>query len=258
MRITVCELPHGGLTAGRGWQTFGTCLQEQSSEWVVLPEMPFSPWLAATRPGSPERWRSAVAVHDAWIRRLPELPVRVVLGSRPVIDGDRFYNEGFVWHQSSGYRAVHRKYYLPDEAGFWEASWYSRGQGDFDVVEVEGLRIGFQICTELWFGARSREYARQGVHLLVCPRATPAASTDKWIAGGIVAAVVSGAYCVSSNANGPNIEGLPFGGSGWVMEPEEGRVLALTSEEAPMVTVDIDPAWAEQAKHTYPRYVRDA
>jgi N-carbamoylputrescine amidase len=191
------------------------------------------------------------------MRRLPDLPVRVVLGSRPVIDGGRFFNEGFVWQRASGYRGVHRKYYLPDEKGFWEASWSARGGYDFKVAEIEGLRVGFLICTELWFGARARDYARQGVHLLVCPRATPDASTDKWVAGGITAAVVSGGFCVSSNLNGPNIAGLPFGGAGWVIEPEEGRLLGRTSRETPLVTVDIDPARAESAKHTYPRYVRD-
>lgn len=257
MRLTVCEMPHDGLGTEAGWQRLAAGLEAQASEWLLLPEMPFGRWLAGRLPAAPERWRSAVAAHGHWINRLPELPVRVVLGSRPVIDGERFFNEGFVWQRSSGCRAVHRKYYLPDEAGFWEASWYARGEGDFEVVEIEGLRVGFLICTELWFGARAREYARRGIHLLVCPRATPAASTAKWIAGGTTAAVVAGAFCVSSNFNGPNIAGLPFGGSGWVIEPEEGRVLGLTSAETPLLTVAIDPARAESAKHTYPRYVSD-
>ena len=39
-------------------------------------------------------------------------------------------------------------------------------------------------------------------------------------------------------------------------EPEEGQVLATTCDTQPFVTVDIDPAVAERAKHTYPRYVK--
>ena len=257
MRIAVCEFSPHRLASDDGWQSLGERLEAQASEWLLLPEMPFSPWLAGSRPVESKQWRSAVAAHDRWIGRLPLLPVRVVMGSRPVIDGGRHFNEGFVWQRSSGYRAVHRKYYLPDEEGFWEASWYERGEGDFRVVEVEGLRVGFLICTELWFGVRARAYAREGVHLIVCPRATPAASIDKWIAGGITAAVVSGAFCLSSNMSGPNVMGLPFGGVGWVIEPQEGRVLGQTSQATPLVTIDIDPGWAETAKHTYPRYVRD-
>ncbi|MGD9250386.1 MAG: carbon-nitrogen hydrolase family protein [Desulfobacterales bacterium] len=257
MKMTVCELPSDWPTAEHDWQVFKTELGNQASEWVLLPEMPFCNWMAGGRAVDPDRWKVAVEAHDYWIRRLAELPASVVIGSRPVIDGGRFFNEGFIWQKFSGYRAVHRKYYLPNEEGFWEASWYARGEGDFRVVAIDGLQIGFLICTELWFGARAREYARQGVHLLVCPRATPADATDKWIAGGMAAAVVAGAFCISSNFNGPNVEGLPFGGVGWVIEPEEGRVLCRTSQANSIVTIDIDPVWAEKAKQTYPRYVRD-
>ena len=257
MRLTVCELPTDWLVSDDEWQAFGSRLAAQACEWVLLPEMSFGPWLPGTRPADPGRWRSAVEIHDYWIKRLAMLPARVVMGSRPVIANGRFFNEGFIWQRSSGYRAVHRKFYLPDEEGFWEASWYERGDGAFQVVEIEGLRVGFLICTELWFGARARDYARQGVHLLVCPRATPAASTAKWVAGGTTAAVVAGAFCLSSNFNGPNVDDLHFGGVGWVIEPEEGRVMGLTSEEVPLLTMDIDPVWAEKAKSTYPRYVRD-
>ncbi len=257
MRITVCELPTDWLASEDDWQAFGGRLEVQACEWLLLPEMSFGPWLPGTRPVDPDRWRSAVETHDYWVKRLAELPARVVVGSRPVIESGCFFNEGFIWQRSSGYRAVHRKYYLPDEKGFWEASWYERGKGDFRLMDVEGLRVGFLICTELWFGERAREYGRNGVHFIACPRATPAASTAKWLAGGTTAAVVSGAFCLSSNFNGPNIENLPFGGAGWVIEPEEGRLLGLTSEDTPVVTVDIDSAWADRAKQTYPRCVRE-
>jgi N-carbamoylputrescine amidase len=93
--------------------------------------------------------------------------------------------------------------------------------------------------------------------LLVCPRVTPKSSVDKWIAGGRAAAVVSGAFCLSSNLNGPNTESIAFGGAGWVIEPEEGSVWGVTSRSEPFLTVDIDLAEAERAKHTYPRYVSD-
>ena len=70
----------------------------------------------------------------------------------------------------------------------------------------------------------------------------------------IAAAVLAGAFCLSSNRVGPNSEGGPFGGMGWVIDPD-GEILALTSEDAPFATVDIDLGAAEHAKATYPRYV---
>lgn len=71
----------------------------------------------------------------------------------------------------------------------------------------------------------------------------------KWLAGGRAAAVVSGCFCLSSN----RCEGS-MGGMGWLLDPD-GGILALTSEEEPFITMDIDLTAAEEAKHTYPRYV---
>ncbi len=116
---------------------------------------------------------------------------------------------------------------------------------------------GFLICTEIWFTRHARDYGRHGAHIIVCPRVTPASSTDTWIAGGRTTAVVSGAFCLSSNLAGPNIPGSDFGGTGWVIEPEAGAVLGTTSASEPFLTMDIDIGWAEAAKSTYPRYVAD-
>jgi N-carbamoylputrescine amidase len=75
------------------------------------------------------------------------------------------------------------------------------------------------------------------------------------VAGGQAAAVVSGAYCLSSNLAGKTPEGGDYAGVGWIIEPGEGKVLGLTSSGQPFLTLDIDLAEADKAKKTYPRYV---
>jgi len=45
-----------------------------------------------------------------------------------------------------------------------------------------------------------------------------------------------------------------MGGQGWIISPD-GDVLAITSVDRPIVTLEIDLNEAEQAKKTYPRYV---
>jgi N-carbamoylputrescine amidase len=257
LKVTVCELPNQPDRLSEGWQHLAAHTRSVESDLVLLPEMPFSPWLAASRQVDRQRWHQAVNSHRLWMERFPELGVATVVGTRPTIHDGQPYNEGFVWSSDSGAIATHIKYYLPDEAGFWEASWYRRGNKSFEAVTRGGIVCGFLICTELWFTGHAREYARQGAHLIVCPRATPASSTDKWIAGGRTAAVMAGAFCLSSNLIGPNIPGTDFGGTGWIIEPEEGTVLGTTTADEPFFTMDIDPRWAEAAKKTYPRYVAD-
>ena len=257
MKVTVCELGNDTAQLKSDWQALVEHVQAEASDLVLLPEMPFYPWPAHTRQVDAYVWQASVDAHNTWLQHLPELAPATVLGSRPVVLDGRRLNEGFVWLPGSGYEVAHHKYYLPDEAGFWEASWYQRGDRNFAAIQAGPVRVGFLICTEMWFSEHARAYAKQGIDLLVCPRATPDSSADKWVAGGRTAAVVAGAYCLSSNRGGRDCLGAEWAGAGWIVEPEEGQVLGITSPLQPFLTCEIDPAVAKAAKNTYPRYVRE-
>ena len=255
MRVTVCELPAATERLDQAWEALAAHIETEGSDLLLLPEMPFAPWLAATKEVDPPRWEEATRAHDRWQGRFEDLGVGTVLGSKPVVVDGRRLNEGFVWEEG-GYRPAHYKYYLPDEDGFWEATWYQRGDGSFDPAQTVHGGAGLLICSEVWFGQHARAYGQQGVTLVANPRATEWSSRDKWLAAGRVAAVVSGAFCLSSNRSGSDETGIRWGGLGWVVDPD-GAVMATTSEESPFATVELDPLHAERAKHTYPRYVED-
>jgi N-carbamoylputrescine amidase len=211
--------------------------------------MGLAPWFARSREFDSGRWRAAVDAHARHLaERLADLGDAVVLGAAPVERDGRRLNEAFV-AGPDGARPAHLKYHLPDEEDFWEASWYERGDGRFETAEAAGARVGFLVCTEMWFGQRARAYGEAGAHLLAIPRCTPHESLDRWLAGGRTAAIVAGAYAASSNHGDER-----FGGQGWIVSPD-GDVLAVTSPEQPFVTVEIDLGEAEAAKRTYPRYV---
>ena len=73
---------------------------------------------------------------------------------------------------------------------------------------------------------------------------------------GQAAAVVSGAFSLSSNRVA--LDGNPpeLGGRGWIIDPD-GRVLGTTTQAQPFITRDIDLENAEKSKNTYPRYIPD-
>ena len=247
MRVTACELRTERLD--EDWPALVEHVAAERSDLVLLPEMGLSPWFARQRPFRADVWSEAVAAHEAFVAsRLPDLGDAVVLGTVPVERDGRRLNEAFVLERGV-MRAAHHKVHLPDEEDFWETSWYEPGAGGFEVVDAGAARVGFLICTELWFGERARAYGAAGAHVVAVPRCTPRESLDKWLAGGRTAAVVSGAYAVSSNHGDER-----FGGEGWIVDPE-GEVLAVTSAAERFVTVDIDLAFAEASKRTYPRYV---
>jgi len=259
VRATICQLRDDDAGLESDWNGLVAHVREQASALVLLPEMPFYPWPFVEQNPSAEVWRQACEAHERWMGRLEELAPAVVLGTRPIDQDGLRQNEAFVWDAASGYKAVHRKYYLPNEPGFWESSWYSRGGGAFEACDVAGVRVGVLVCTELWFLERARAYGREGAQVIVCPRATPRYSAEKWLVGGRAASIVSGAYCLSSNRAGPGPggEGTAWAGVGWVVEPDSGRLVGTTHERSPFLTVEIDAALADAAKSTYPRYIAE-
>jgi N-carbamoylputrescine amidase len=233
------------------WGVLRRHVRRNGSDIVLLPEMPFYYWFCSGPKFDQETWRDAVRRHEKWVERLPELEAPVVLASRPVDRGARRLNEGFVWNEKGRTEGVHFKNYLPNEPGYYEARWYQRGGEPFMPFEVSGWKAGFMICSDLWSMVDARSYGERGVELIAAPRCTPL-NVDKWLSGGKTAAVVAGAYCVSSNRSGKR-GAVTFGGRGWVVGPD-AEVLALTSSGRPFVTVEIDRARARRAKDTYPRY----
>ncbi len=254
MRVTVCQLSDEPGLFGAGWAALRRHVEQEKSDLVLLPEMPFATWFATERYFSRKLWDAAIAEHVHWKERLSDLAPSTVLSTEPVERDRRRLNEAFVW---SGGRATvaHHKRYLPEEEGFWEASWYEQGDGAFDLADAAGARVGFQICTELWTLAEARKYGLAGADIIAAPRATPASSVERWIVAGRAAAMLAGAFCLSSNRSGLSRGGFTFGGAGWIISPD-GEVLAVTSDAEPIVTREIDLEDARAAKATYPRYVR--
>lgn len=256
MKVTVCELGNDPEIFARDWDRLAAHAAAENSEMILLPEMPFSPWFAWSPEFDPSIWENAVKAHQEAVTLLEKLSPALVCGSLPITHQGKRHNEAFIWDSESGFRYAHTKYYLPNEEGYWEASWYERGEGDFAPIRAGKAILGFVICTDLWFFQHSRAYGKKGVHLIACPRATPRSTLDKWLAGGRAAAIVSGAFAISSNKISKVEEKADLGGQGWIVGPN-GKVLGLTTHEHPFLTLDLDLIKADKAKETYPRYVKD-
>ena len=257
MKVTVCQLDNRSLYLDAMLAGLEQHLKQENSDFLLLPEMCFAEWLAADPIADGARWKSAVLEHEKRIRQLHQLGVAAVVATRPIIRRSGSHrNQAYLWTSAGGLQGIHEKYYLPDEADYWENSWYDRGQPTYELARVQDVRIGIQICTEMWFFEWARHYARAQADILCVPRATPHGTLEKWLAGGQAAAVCSGAYCLSSNLWNPPGSKANLGGQGWVIDPD-GVVLARTDEETPFRTVKIDLKYARRSKTTYPRYVRE-
>ncbi len=251
MRATVCELPLEPPQLASAWSALCQHTDDVRSDVVILPEFAFTPPVWEVDQFDQVAWNAAEAANKRWILRLPELRAAFAIGAGPVTRDGRPYNEGFLWSQENGYLPLRRKYFLPNEPLGWEARWFARGDPVFSRFTAGDLCFGLNICTELWALETYECYASLNVHAVVSPRATPASTTNKWLAVGTVAAVRTGGFSLSSNLVHPDGS---YGGAGWIISPD-GEVLARTSEEEPFCTLDIDLTASLRAQNTYPRYV---
>jgi N-carbamoylputrescine amidase len=141
MKITVCELPNEPNDLAPAWALLVDHVAQNESDLVLLPEMPFYRWLSRSKEVDLDEWQRAVGAHEEWIARLDELAPATVVSSRPVIESGTPRNVGFIWEPDAGAIDVHAKRYLPDEPGFWEASWYRRGDGDFSIAHTSKAKV---------------------------------------------------------------------------------------------------------------------
>ncbi len=251
MRVTVCQLPHEANALAAAWAGLREHTVAHASDLVLLPEFALVEAIWEREHFDVARWNSVEIEARSQLRRLAELRADHVVGTRPARTNGRRSNQGYLWSVASGVQPLRSKYYLPEEPGSWEATWFQRGDPEFPAFHAGPVSFGLNICTELWAVETYAAYAALGVTLLLSPRATSLATTTKWLAAGMVAAVRSGAFSLSSNRVDPT---GACGGGGWIIDPD-GQVLAITSAAEPFATREIDLTKAATAKRSYPRYV---
>lgn len=255
MRICMMEGPVDLAPDSPTWAGMAERIAELEPDLLVTNEMPFGQWLAASPVYDPARAAESVRIHEAGLTALAALPVPAIVSSRPIPAGDRLANEAFAL-EGGRYTRLHHKQYFPEEPGFFEATWFRPAMEGFDVVDVGGIRLGVQLCTELMFNERSRRYGREGAELIVAPRAS-GASIGRWLTAGAMAALTSGCYVVSSNRAGRTADGQVFGGRAFAFQPN-GEPLAQSTDTESIVVVDVDPARSRAQQSQYPCYVKEA
>ena len=235
-------------------------VRRAESELVLLPEMPFCSWFADSQRVDAHVWEAAVRSHDQWEHRLAEAAPATIAATRPIDFGNERYNEAFLWDVERGMRGAHAQSDLRDEDGVREAAWYNAATPEFTPIEVGAATVGFLVCTELWRMDQARTYGIEGVQLLLTPRSTGIDELESWLAAARVAAILAGAYHLSSNRVSSS---GTFGGHGWIMDPE-GNVVCSTDPQSPYISADVDLAAAHvdpaAAEHVgpapLPRYTK--
>ncbi len=252
MRVGLIEAPDNLIAGSREWDQLATSIRAAAPDLLVTNEMPFGPWLAESDRFDEHAARQSVRLHEDGLAALRALDVPAVLSSRPVCVGNRLANEAFAVTDGI-YHAAHHKHYFPAEGGFHETTWFARERPGFDVLTTSAVRVGFLLCTELFFNEWARHYRRAGAQIIAVPRASGEVM-GQWHTAASMAAIVSGSYVVSSNRAGRTAGGQIFGGQGFAFAPD-GTLLTATSPDQPVATFELDVEWVRRRRTEYPCYV---
>jgi N-carbamoylputrescine amidase len=255
-KVAVCDVAADLQTGSAEWGSLCDAVAREEPDLLLLSELPFGPWISFGASFDKVHWERSLEVHTEGLDQLGRLGAKAVAGTRPRCLESRCVNEAFLYTRDSGLRGVHTKQYFPNEDGYYEARWFQAGPRHFEPAEVEGLNVGFLICTELMFNEHARRYGRNRVDVVLVPRAVGAASLGRWLVAARMAAIVSGAYVLSSNRVGTAANGQIFGGAGWIIAPS-GDVVAETEAARPVAVHHIQTAVVRRAQSEYPCYVED-
>src|SRR5918997_5855338 len=110
MRVTVCQIDCRPDHLDEVLEGLGAHVANEASDFLLVPEMCFSEWLAAAPVPDADQWRRAVASHEARLARMSMLNAKAVMGTRPIIlpHGSR-RNEAYVWTEEAGAVPLHQK-----------------------------------------------------------------------------------------------------------------------------------------------------
>ena len=226
---------------------------KQGAELAVLPEIPLDPWLPATRdvddgdaepPAGPRHQRMAQAARDSSI---------ALVGGAIVRDpshGKR-HNTALTFDASGELVDDYAKVHLPDEEGFFEPAHYEPSSRPPRPFSLLGWSIGVQLCSDNNRPTGSQMLAAAGTELIVAPRATEAASWERWKLVLRANAMTAACYVVSVNRPAPE-RGVNLGGPSIVIDPS-GEVLVETTDALACCTIERQRV--ADARIGYPGYL---
>jgi N-carbamoylputrescine amidase len=248
-RIATCDFPDRAADAKAMWGRLEDKLARAPVDLLVLPEFAGVDSFWSSPDFDAAVWQRAVTVHASIADELKCIAARRIIGTRVVESDGRRWNETFLWTPESGLVRGRPKAWLPEQEGGWEATWFDRGPQDVLPRRDGELRFAELVCTEIMVSMAARRLGQAGVQLIAAPRAT--GGHPRWEVATRMAAIAAGAFVVTANRRGGSLAG-----GSWIVGPD-GDILSCTSEENPIISIEVDLATADAAKQTYPRNVMD-
>ncbi|HYB55934.1 MAG TPA: carbon-nitrogen hydrolase family protein [Alphaproteobacteria bacterium] len=178
--------------------------------------------------------------------------------------GSYFYNSAAVFDRAGRHLGTYRKTHIPavlpselkGGTGSYEKFYFSPGS-EFPVFELDGVKVGIQICYDRKFPEGSRALALKGAEILFMPicAATYGESklrADTWELPLQARAYENGVFVVAVNRCGDEA-GRKHIGKSMIVNPVGAEIMALASAEKPeLLVATLDLADVDAAQKSLP------
>jgi N-carbamoylputrescine amidase len=247
MKICTTEIPDEISQYEKAIDSLASHVAEMKPDLVVLSEMPFTPWIFHVDTFSQKKWEQTVESHAKILNQLCTTISTPIITSRPIsVDGINL-NQAIYIDQARNVQPLRSKRYLPNDYPAVERVWFNEGEQSNTVFDLQGCKIGIQLCSEIMYTEIPRILGMAGAQIVIQSRAT--GNHPRWRAASILGASTSSAFVVGANRR--SFERDWFTGGSWIYSPQ-GDLLAETSESNPTMTHEVDLAEANEAKTEYP------
>ena len=234
---------------------------KDTAHLIVFPELAVSGYFPEDLLLRTHFVRDCMKILEDLAQATKDLEAVLVVGT-PYYDGD-LYNSAVVMYRGEVV-GVYHKMRLPNYSVFDEKRYFREGRDPL-IIEVNGYRIGFSICEDIWYPDGTERFsALSGSELIVNINASPYHIGKVPFREGFVRARAEDNICYVAYVNlvGGNDE-LVFDGRSKVVDPL-GNIIARAKafeEDLLTVTLDLDRArrrrlldlrWREASKELDP------
>jgi len=153
--------------------------------------------------------------------------------------GDAYYNTAFVIDADGSIAGKYRKVHVPEIPLWQEKFYFASGDLGFPVVQTKYVRLGVQLCWDIFFPEGCRALALKGAELVVAPTAAAFSSALRWERMVTSAAIANGVYVFRVNRVG-GTEQQRFYGKSFMVNPFGEITIEPTGKMDAVVFADVD------------------
>jgi predicted amidohydrolase len=159
--------------------------------------------------------------------------------------GERCFNSSVLITPRGDYQ-VYRKLHLFDR----EKLWFSPGDRELEIFEVDGVKIGMMICFDWIFPEVTRILALKGAEIICHPSNLVLQYCQNAM---ITRCIENGVFAITANRTGSEERGeeeLIFTGNSQIVDPKGNVLIKADDREEGVHTVDVNAALARDKMFT--------